>query len=538
MACGFIDLSIDEVMEVQRRLLMEQIDLMKRCELGRKIMRGAEPKSMEEFREMIPLTTYNDYCPYLIERQEDVLPEKPAQWQHTSGLSGEKGFKWVPITQRQLDELSNVVMAYLIFTTCRWKGDINFKEHEKLLYGVAPPPYTTGSLARVMVDLFDFLPPIDEAETMPFEERIQKGFKLALSEGLDYFFGLPSILVAVADKLNGSVGLKDVPGLLSKPGLAMRLSKAFVKAKLARRPMLPKDIWDIKGIAAAGTDGAIYRERIKEMWGKYPLDIYGSTEASLIAIQTWDFKDMTFLPFSNFMEFIPEEECLRSKADPTYRPRTFLMNELKPGQAYEVVSTSFRGGAFMRYRVGDMIRITALRNNQLNIDIPQMKFECRVDGLIDLAGFTRLTEKTLWQALENTGLPYRDWMARKEATDTPVLHFYIELKQLAGGGNGFGNGHGNGHGNGNGNGHGNGHGTSDHIARAIHDQLRKLDTSYCDLEDMTGLLPIKVTVLPEGTFQGYIDRQRNAGADLAHLKPPHLNASDKIIDTLMTCVTP
>ena len=56
--CSFLDLSLEEFMEIQRRLLMEQIDLLARCELGQKIMHNTVPKSVEEFREMVPLTTY------------------------------------------------------------------------------------------------------------------------------------------------------------------------------------------------------------------------------------------------------------------------------------------------------------------------------------------------------------------------------------------------------------------------------------------------------------------------------------------------
>ena len=33
--CGFIDLSLEDFMQIQRRLLLEQLELLKRCELGR-----------------------------------------------------------------------------------------------------------------------------------------------------------------------------------------------------------------------------------------------------------------------------------------------------------------------------------------------------------------------------------------------------------------------------------------------------------------------------------------------------------------------
>ncbi|GAH05533.1 unnamed protein product [marine sediment metagenome] len=36
MCCGFIDLSLEQFMDIQKRLLLEQIELLKNCELGRK----------------------------------------------------------------------------------------------------------------------------------------------------------------------------------------------------------------------------------------------------------------------------------------------------------------------------------------------------------------------------------------------------------------------------------------------------------------------------------------------------------------------
>jgi len=50
--------------------------------------------------------------------------------------------------------------------------------------------------------------------------------------------------------------------------------------------------------------------------------------------------------------------------------------------------------------------------------------------------------------------------------------------------------------------------------------------------DFLGVRPLKVTVLRRGTFAHYMREQQAAGADIAHLKPPHMNAPDGIIDAL------
>ena len=507
--CGFIDLSLEDFMMVQKRLLLEQIGLLRRCELGRRVMNGAIPTTVEEFREQVPLTTYADYAPYLLKRRMDVLPKKPILWQYTSGKSGEYPFRWVPVTAGQLEEIEPLIFALVFFSSCKQRGEIVFKEKDRVLYGMAPPPYATGSMARAFPnELFNFLPPIDEAEKMTFEDRIQQGLKMALSEGLDLCLALSSVTVAIGNRFSQSDRNTNFTELLKQPRVLLRLIRGLIKSKLARRSLLPKDIWSLKGLITFGIDGSVYREKIKEMWGRYPLDFHGCTEAVLIAMQTWDYQGMTFIPHLNFFEFIPEEESIKSREDPTYQPSTLLLDEVKPGN-YEVVITSFHGGPFVRYKLGHLIKITSLRNEQLNIDIPQMVFLSRVDDQIDVAGFTRLSEKIIWQAIENTGLVYEDWTARKEIKrDKPVLQLYIELKE-------------------------NGYATPEQVSLAVHEELKKLDTPYAELESFTGLRPLEVSLLPENAFQLYKLRQQNAGADLTCLKPPHINPSDDVIDFLV-----
>jgi hypothetical protein len=506
--CGFIDLSLGDFMKVQQRLLLEQLELLKGCELGRYIMNGTNPNTVAEFREQVPLTTYTDYAPYLLKRKMDVLPKKPILWQYTSGKSGEYPFRWAPVTSGQLEEIEPLIFALVFFSSCKQRKEIVFNEQDKVLYGMAPPPYATGSMARAFPhELFNFLPPVDEAEKMSFEDRIQQGFKMALSEGLDLCFSLSSVAVAIGDRFSQSGRKPDIGALLKKPQALLRLIRGLIKSKLARRPLLPKDIWTLKGLITFGIDGSVYREKIREMWGRYPLDFHGCTEAILIAMQTWDYQGMTFIPHLNFFEFIPEEESIKSREDPTYQPSTLLLDEVNPGN-YELVITSFYGGPFIRYKLGHLIKITALRNEQLNIDIPQMVFLSRIDDQIDIAGFTRLSEKVIWQAIENTGIAYEDWTARKEVKDKPVLHLYLELKE-------------------------NGYVTEEQVAESVHRELKRLDAPYADLESFTSLRPLEITLLPENAFHLYKLRQQAAGAELAHLKPPHINPSDDTINFLV-----
>jgi hypothetical protein len=359
--------------------------------------------------------------------------------------------------------------------------------------------------------------PSKVTEEMRFQEKIEAGFKEALDRGLDGFGGVVAVLLAVGERISKRSGSVDIGFLLSHPRALFRIAKGLVKSKLAHRPMLPRDLWSVKGILGSGTDSAIFKKKVAELWGRYPLELYAGSEGGAYATQTWDYGSMTFIPNLNFLEFIPEDEHSKWRLDHAYQPKTVLIDEVKAGENYELVITNFHGGALARYRPGDMVRITSLRNEKLNIDIPQMVFYNRADDIIDLTSLGRLTERVIWEAVENTGISYADWIARKEIVDgAPILHLYIELKggYIA---------------------------SEEDIASEVYKQLRELDKEYHyniysifgDTESPLDSRPIQVSLLPQDAFSSYIARRQAKGAALGYLKPPHMNASDVVLSALM-----
>jgi hypothetical protein len=516
MCCGFINLSLEQFMAIQKRLLLEQIELLKNCELGRRVMGGAMPETIEEFREQVPLTTYSDYLPELIEKREDVLPVKPAMWVHTVGRIGEYNFKWTPLSERFLYEYERVAGGVGLLSTCNRQGDFLAKGHLRLLATMGSPDYGSGIVAYLVkqtleCDIF----PCNGVE-MTFQEKMEAGFKEALSQGLDTLGGVSSVLAYVGEVFKQRIIDVDSQFLLSHPRASVRLMMGLIKSKLAGRPMLPKDIWSLKAIIGGGADSATFAERVKEIWGREILEIYIGTEGGIYATQTWDHEGMTFIPNLNFFEFIPEREWFKWQLDHSYQPKTVLLDEVKSGENYEIVLTNFHGGVFVRYRVGDIIRITSLRNERLNIDIPQMVFHSRADDFVDVASLGRLTERVIRQAMENTDIPYVDWVARKEIIDNkPVLHFYLEL--------------------------GEGYIASEKsLATAIREQFKKLDRKHrCnlynligDMETTLGLRPVEVTLLLQGAFSRYYARRQSEGAAVENLKPPPVNPPDEVLSLL------
>ncbi|UCC17377.1 MAG: GH3 auxin-responsive promoter family protein, partial [Dehalococcoidales bacterium] len=502
--CGFIDLSMDEFMDIQSRLILEQINLLKESKIGQKIFNGASPNSIDDFRELIPFTTYEDYCPELLEQQEDTLPSKVVRWTHTSGKSGKYRYKWMPIPEGTWEEMSLLMCAASIFATCHEKGDVDHLP-KNFLYATANAPYTTGVIAYKLQEEFGykFFPPLDDSGEMTFLERLEKGIQMSLAEGIDGIYGFTNILVAIGERIKSGSGNVNISNLLTDPKALFRVLKALIKSKLAGRPVLPRDLWSLKGMVCGGADSIIFKHRIKDMWGVYPLDIYASTEALIVAMQTWDYEGMTFVPNLNFLEFIPESDCLKWNEDNSYEMKTVLLDEVKAGEIYELVITNFHGGPLARYRTGDMVKIESLINEMLNINIPQMSFHRRADDVIFLGNIFRLTETVIWRAIENTGIEYADWTANKEVYEgSPILRIYLELKES------FPT-------------------SEEQLELAIYENIKKLNDGFIhniddirSMEELMDLHPIRVTSLPIGAFQNYSKIKQAEGADLAQLKPP------------------
>jgi phenylacetate-coenzyme A ligase PaaK-like adenylate-forming protein len=227
-----------------------------------------------------------------------------------------------------------------------------------------------------------------------------------------------------------------------------------------------------------------------------------------MAMQGWNGKGMVFSPDIAFLEFIPLEEHLKNKVDPEYKPKTLLYNELEVG-VYEFVLTNFHGGALVRYRIGDLFEVISLGDEELGSQLPQMRFYSRADDVIDLGNLIRLTENDIWKAIEATGVKYQDWAARKEFNSEEVsLHIYLELKPSE-------------------------NITVEDYKGKLALELSKLSSEFSGLDEILGRSPIKISFLESGSFDAYMKQKQQEGADLAHIKPPHMQPSDQVMKQLL-----
>ena len=508
--CGYFTLSPDDFMEVQKRLLLEQINILGKSKIGKQLLGDEIPTSVEEFLQNIPLTTYEDYAEYFDHQIEDVLPVKPYVWARTSGRTSIKGPKWIPYTKTMYDHLGDLTVGAMLMASASYTGEVKLERNDKFLLATAPPPYVSAFVSRSAQDQLDvkFLPPLEQGENMEYAQRVALGFRLAMREGLDYFMGLASVLARMGEQFEQQSSSTKVSKDLLDPATLWRLIKAVILAKLNNRSILPKDIWKLKGIMTGGADTVVYGSKIEHYWGKKPLQGFGCTEGGNVAMQGWNGKGMVFSPDINFLEFIPIKEHLKNKADHNYKPKTVLYNELELG-VYEFVLTNFHGGALTRYRIGDLFEVIALKDDELGSPLPQLRFYSRADDVIDLGNLVRLTENDIWRAIEATGVKYQDWTARKEFNSEVIsLHIYLEPKPSE-------------------------NITVEEFKSQLALELSKISSEFGGLDEILGRNPVQISLLKSGSFDAYMKQKQLEGADLAHIKPPHMQPSDQIMKPLL-----
>lgn len=508
--CGFLDLNMEEYMNIQKRLMEEQISLWSNSTIGKTILKGKTPGNIEEFREMVPLTDYEDYADILLRKDGNSLPGNPVIWIQTTWEGGKHPIKVAPYTRSMLDTFRNNVVACLLLATSQEKGKFSYEEGDKMLYGLAPLPYATGLLPLLLGEETDirFLPEVKEAVNMSFSQRNKLGFKLALQKDVELFFGLGSVAYAVSQSLASSgAGSKDLASLLKcDPHMLYRMAKAKRLSKKENHPIRPKDLFGLKGFMVAGTDNRCYKDELEELWGIRPMEIFAGTEPSLIGTESWTRKGMYFFPDSCFYEFITEADMEKNEEDPSFVPHTLLMDEVIPGEIYELVLTVLKGGAFARYRCGDMYRCVGLSNREDGTRIPRFEYIDRVPSIIDIAGFTRISENGITSAIRLSGLPVHNWAAAKEFNENnrPFLHMYVEVEKGALAERAV---------------------SSEILKEILSTYFKYIDQDYRDLKKILGMDPLMVTILKCGSFGAYSEKY---GKTLRHMNPSRRELAELI----------
>jgi hypothetical protein len=499
--------------------MKEQIRLWSNSGIGKSFLGEKKDLTIDEFRNEVPLTTYGDYADILLSKKSDMLPQEPVMWLQTTWEGGKHPLKLAPYTEGMLETFKNNLMSVSTISSCDETKKTKLRNGDRVLFGLAPLPYVTGLFPLVFEEEIDFkfLPPVKDASNLSFGERNRKGFSMGMEQGIDVFFGLSSVIHYITENfaamLKSGSASKSISKILKmSPTMIFRFMKARYVCKKEGRDIMPSDLFKLKSLVCAGTDTISYKDSLKAAWGIDPLEIFAGTEVSIVGTETLSRNGMVFFPDNCFYEFIPEEDVYQNMDDPTFRPRTFLMSELVAEHNYELVVTVFKGGAFARYRVGDMFRCVSTRGDETT-RLPKLVYIDRVSDVIDIAGFTRISENSIKDVIRLSGIAIKHWIAKKEydSQRRPFLHLYIEMEP-----------------------------ENLHLIAVSRQVIKEhlevyfkyFDADYNDLKKMLGIEPLVIDILKCGTIEAF---QEEKGRIVRRMNPSEFDLLELLdFDTYKT----
>lgn len=407
-------------------LLLKILQENKDTEYGKKYG-FADIKSVEEYRQKVPFSTYDTYAPYIermVKNKEKnlITSYDVIQYAETSGSVGVQ--KKIPVTIRSMEvyqkysfqrtkAIADKYYRETYHTHVPWEKGLNMVETETTLMDDGTPRGSvTGSVARRFRKLFKFFLTSPDEVSFPIGGMNMNYMKarFALEEpNLAWF--LSGFMTNFVDMLNyvkknwemicddienGTIN-PDVCEERSRPAMMKYVKKNPKRAEELRKvfkegfdtPIIPR-LWPKFAWACAiGTGGFVtYLEKFKKYAGdKVAIDyfVYAASEGMFAACIKMN--DPRFIPLTDscFFEFLPAD------ADDDDN-NTLTLDQLEEGKEYEVIITNQSG--FYRYKIRDVIRVLGFHNK-----CPLITFAYRKGQLVNLAA-EKTTEEHLNEAVK------------------------------------------------------------------------------------------------------------------------------------------
>lgn len=240
-----------------------------------------------------------------------------------------------------------------------------------------------------------------------------------------------------------------------------------------------EDKISLKAFLTLSTSAGPLKETIKDFCGVYPSVTFGSTETILCTVPSPGNPGGFFFDWrAVYPEFIPEEKALDNLVPVTNEvPETVHMLEVEKGKRYQLVVTPYNND-LVRYVMPDIFECMNTGDDMLGSVLPVFKYYARSDKLLVLENFTRINEEEMVQVLANARIPFIDFTVQKELIENKdYMVIYIELSEPM---------------------------SEPEIVQKIHEEFIDFDKDYRDLSDFMKYVPVKVRLLPRGSFTNYV----------------------------------
>ncbi|SFD42067.1 GH3 auxin-responsive promoter family protein [Clostridium uliginosum] len=492
-----------------------------------------EIKSIEDYKNNVPLSTYDNYQKYIgkiAKGEKNILTkEDVAYFGRTSGTTGTQ--KLIPITKsgKRIPSKYNALLSQK-FAYNELKDNWNYGKGV-MLTDVIVASYTDGGIpisaasSGGMKSIKSIIPFIwtSPIEVMELENKDSAFYLHALfalrEKNLMYISGIfiSSILdffrlieekhdLLINDIRAGKINEK----VELNPEIRKRLNKKLSQFSKRADELefefnkgfkgIAKRIWPSVAYIASvtGANFTIYDNMVDFYTDKLPVysSTYGASEG-MIGINPYINKiEYVVVPDSCYFEFIRIEDVYKQN------PVTNNINELILGNEYEIVITNLNG--LYRYRLGDVVKVVGFYNES-----PKLEFLYRKNQLLNMVS-EKTTEQHIKISIEATitefNLNLVDYTTFADNDNTPGRYIiYLEFKN-------FNNKY-----------------NISQIEEKLDDELKKVNLAYGRFRNNNRLAKLKIVMISEGTFDNFKKSLINKGASKSQLKVPRVIKDNNIL---------
>lgn len=442
-------------MQVNEEILLKILKRNSESEIGEKY-NFSKIKSIKDYIECVPISEYCDYEKYINRmckgEKNIIVSEEIEYFGHTSGTTGKQ--KLIPVTKSGRVAASKY-MAVLSqkFTYNNFKDNFNYGKGLMIAdtvtttYTEAGIPIcsaTSGGMKKIKkVIPYMYTSPYEVMEVKDKEVGLYLHLLFALKEiKLSYISGifisnildLLRVLEEKRELLVRDIRKGKIDKRLNIDEEIRKKLNSYIKPDAFRADTLEKEfnkglegickrIWpDITYIACVtGANFSIYDDKVNYYTKNLPIysTAYAATEA-MIGINPYLEKiRYVIIPDTVFYEFISIQEQNKKY------PKTYLINELKVGEKYEIVVTNHAG--LYRYKLGDVIKVVGFYNSS-----PEVEFLYRKNQVLNMVS-EKTTEEHLTNSIRNAmkklNVSLVDYTTFEDNSISPGRYvFYFEIK--------------------------------------------------------------------------------------------------------------
>ncbi len=297
----------------------------------------------DDFRNKVPVFRYEDLRPYLdkiiVERQENILWDKPTRWFAMSSGTTEDKSKYIPVTRESLTKGHFRCGEQMLAIYAQSNRKAKFIFGKTLVLGGSKQINNigegifTGDISAILVKnvyLWTKLSRTPEKISLipDWEEKLDTLTKYALNHDVRALMGVPSWLLVLLKKIKAETGRELT------------------------------DIWpNLEVFFHGGVSFTPFEEQYKKLIQKpdmYYWETYNASEGFFGVQYDKNSKDMLLmLDNSIYYEFVPMNEWNAE------HPKTLTLDEVEVGQNYAVMIST--NGGLWRYMIGDTIEFTSTK---------------------------------------------------------------------------------------------------------------------------------------------------------------------------------